>query len=284
MQANILTFRQKTPLQKRVEEIEYDFEWLMDIYNYREYLIPAFEEDTQLVFAHADYHIQFINDLVKLCIENIFLPVAYTSDITPKHDISDDMEDLVEEAWYVFKCIKHIYFIMRKYSQIVSDIEFDKVPWAFHEEVRQIDEIKFYDRKIEEKLWFCLLSDWKVVKHMKRKESDKRGLYYLNRGYEGNYDVEVYIFRLMMLLKKVSKTVGHCNLTAHDVDQVGNVYDKISVQKAHKIQDLSMTIRDSIIRDNQEVSFEKVLELYYAAMEYEKSVIANFTKITNSDK
>ncbi len=284
MQANILTFKKKTPLQKHVEEIEDDFEWLMDIYNYRQYLIPAFEDDTQLVFAHAGYHKEFIDELVKISIENIFLPIAYTSDITPSHDISEEMEDLVEEAWYVFKCIKHIYFIMKKYSQIVSDVEFDKIPWAFHEEVRNIDEIKFYDRKIEDKLWFCLLSDWKVDQHMKRKESDKRGLYYLNRGYEGNYDVEVYIFRLMMLLKKVSKTVGHCNLTAHDVVQSENVYDKISVHKAHKIQDLSMTIRDSIIRDNQEVSYKNVLELYYVAMENEKSAIVNFTKITNSEK
>ena len=262
MKSNVVAFAPRK--QKSIlNEIYNDFEYLMDTYNYREHLIGLSDDIPS--FGDATLHQGLVGNLVKQCLDNIFIPIAHTSSIEPLDDISDVMEELLEDTFYILSCIKHWYFIMEKYSQVVGYVYDYDIELALLQQQSLVSNGKFYDRSFEDKLWFCFEKDFII---------QKGGIGLVERcmfegsDYDGCEDIEGYLWRLGELLRRISLTVGQINLVSHDIHtQIIQLKDlELSMDKKFAMVGKAMELREMVLDDKKTLDYQALVDLYYIAI------------------
>ena len=257
MKNNILNFIKPDKNIEQIKSIIDDFEYLMDTYNYREYLICL--PDNLPCFGDSESHRKIIDDVLGCCLNTIFKSMAYTSKMQPDKDISYVIEDMLEDVFYILNCVKHLYFIMEKYSQMVNEASDLGVKWDDLEQNNNY--CKFYDKSFEEKLWFCFEKDVK---------DDKERLMFTGNEYSGCNELEGYIFRLVGLLIKISSTIGYLNLAYHNVDGSVSLRDlSVDVEycKGLALKNISMKVKQSIVDENKELDYQDILSIYYTILQ-----------------
>lgn len=251
---NVIAFKKPNLNIRRLEQAEDDFEYLMSKYNYRDYLIPLSEFRFYSVLSKNDIDVH-LKMLVKNCIESILIPVVFTKNINPVEDITEEMEDLVEDMFYVLMCIKHLSFIYKKYHQVCLNKTL-KEYWLKEESKRFLSDVQFYDRNFKDKLWFCSL-DYDLSFDSENRDN-------------GIDAIDKYLFRLSEFLMFISRVIGRYNLICHNVDGSNETLElsraSLFFGKSMEMSYLSYRVAECVLDKDKELSYSDILKLYYAAI------------------